>query len=155
MRKFLAIFILLALSCCGQGKFDRNSKKAKEHDVKRIRDKSDLIISENFISLQDSVAHTPGAFDSDYAWYLKLLFPDTEAVKIKIQIKSSEYFDMSKYQDYSDTIWRNLEEKNKKGLWCIKKNEFSFIHSRTEQSEPFTLDFDTTNNILYMKLQHL
>lgn len=155
MRKFSVTIILLALCCCGQGKFDRNSKKAKAYDVKRILDKTDLIISENFISVLDSVANTPGAFDSDYTWYLKLLFPDTEAVKIKMQIRGTEYFDMAKYQDYSDTIWRNLEEKNKKGLWCIKKSGFSFIHSRTEQSEPFTLDFDTTSNIMYLKLQHL
>jgi len=122
-----------------------------------IKEKTDLIINENFQILEDSVIHTEGAFDLDYTYNLKIKYDQKAEKNIVEQITNSMFFDTIRILNYADPIWKFINLKTEKGIWAIEENSFQFLHCDNEinNREPFSLEIDTLTNKIDLTLIHL
>lgn len=134
-----------------------NEKEAIAYVKSIFLEKTDLQLPEHYEILRDSVAHTEGAFDSDYSYYLTLHYADKDEKDLVTQIKHSVYFDSLTYQDWANPIWERIEKKTSKGIWVYDEVGFQFIHCNndTNRFEPFNLTIDTLQNSLALDLFHL
>ncbi|CAM1361057.1 membrane hypothetical protein [Tenacibaculum litoreum] len=104
-----------------------------------IKEKTDLIIPQDFEVLENLIEHTEGAFNSDYSIGLTIKYKESDEKNILEQILNS------------------AELESDKGSWKKYDNGFDFEHNYDEinRAEPFYFKVDTLNNKIELNLSHL
>lgn len=116
-----------------------DEKLATKNIKPLIKEKTDLVIPENFEVLDNLIEHTEGAFDSDYSILLKVKYLEVDEKSITEQISNT------------------LHLKSEKGIWKRSENGYRFEHKNNEENmaEPFYFEIDTIINTLELDLYHL
>lgn len=104
-----------------------------------IKEKTDLVIPNDFEILKNLIEHTEGAFDSDYSIGLKIKYQESDENHITQQIHNG------------------MNYKSEKGIWKRDSNGFDFEHNENEinRTEPFYFKVDTLSNTIELNLRHL
>ena len=104
-----------------------------------FKEKTDLIIPQDYEVLENLIEHTEGAFDSDYS------------IALTIEYKESDE------ENIVEQILKSMELQSDKGMWTKYNMGFDFEYNNNEinRAEPFYFKVDTLHNKIELNLSHL